>query len=170
MLQIQCTQKVFKSFGIVPDEIPKNLNQTLLDVWSVNLITLWENYFLFFINNPTLYVVPIHVHGSISEINIGTLFNENLGYFLKADGENDSIVQGKIAELEPVIYTKTTGRGTLGTMNNLKQIMDVYMGREIEKSSSVNMLEIQQKLNRIPQRPIGWKYAVEAMREQLLGD
>ena len=170
MLQIQCTQKIFKAFGIVPNEIPEKLNQTTLGVWCVNLITLWENDFLFFINNPTLYVVPVHVVGSISQINIGMLFKENLLHFLKADEENDSIVQGKIAELAPIIFTKTTDRGTLGTMNNLKQIMDVYMEREIEKSSSVNMLEIQQKLNRIPQRPIGWKYAVEAMREQLLGD
>ena len=170
MLQIQCTQKALKAFGIIPNEIPEMPNQTVLGVWHVNLITLWENKFLFFINNPTLYAVPIHVPAPRPKINIGTLFKENLSYFLKADKVNDSVLQGKIAKLEPIIFTKTTGRGILGTMNNLKQIMDIYMEREIENSNLVNMLEVQQKLNRIPQRPIGWKYAVEAMREQLQGE
>ncbi|MBC8336803.1 MAG: hypothetical protein H8E29_16190 [Anaerolineales bacterium] len=170
MLQIQCTQKVFKAFGFTPEEIPERPNKTVLGVWHANLITFWDNDFLLFVNNSTLYAVPIHVPDVRSQINIGVLFKENLHNFLITDEVSERVVQAKIAELESTIFTKTTGRGILGTMNNLKQIMDFYIERKFENLGSIKMLELQKHLNRIPQRTIGWKYAVEAMRELLLNE
>jgi len=168
MLQIQCTQKMFKLFEFTPDEIPDKPNKSILGVWYANIITFWNNDFLLFVNNPTLYAVPIHIAAGSPQINIEVLFKDNLSYFLIADELNEQITDAKLAELEPTIFTKTTSRAILGTMNNLKQIMYVYIEREVEDSGSINMLKIQQLLNRIPQRTIGWKYAVEAIREYLL--
>ena len=170
MLQIQCTQKTFKLFGLAPDHLPETQNETVLGIWYANIITFWDNDFLLFVNDPTLYAVPIHIPDVSSQTNINTLFKDNLFYFLLSDEVDESIAQAKIAELEPTIFTKTTSRGILGTMNNLKQIIYIYMEREMEDSGSINMRKIQNLLNRIPQRTIGWKYAVEAMREHLLNE
>lgn len=168
MLQIQCTQKIFKLFEFAPDNLPKKTNTTILGIWYASIRTFWDNDFLLLVNDATLYAIPIHIPNVSPQIDIAALFKDNLLYFLIADEITESYAHAKIAELEPTIFTKTTSRGILGTMNNLNQIMYVYIERELEDSGSINMLRVQNLLNRIPQRTIGWKYAVETMREHLL--
>jgi len=51
-------------------------------------------------------------------------------------------------------------------MNDLMQNLYSHIEQVIDDSGSVvNMLSVQQLLNRIPQRRIVWKYAVDAMKE-----
>jgi len=55
MLQIQCTQKVSKKFGVEMQELPEIPNETTLGVWYVNDAKLFGSGFLLFVNDPTLY-------------------------------------------------------------------------------------------------------------------
>lgn len=167
MLQFQCTQKVSKLFDVTLQDLPSEPNNTVFGVWYVNYFTLLGSGFLLFVNDPTLYSVPIYISGVKSKINIEIEFKENLQYDLVTDGIREDIVMGKLAEFEQVIFTKTTSRSILGCMNDLKQNMYFYVEREISKSETIQMHTIQKLLNRIPQRTIGWNYAVEAMRESV---
>jgi hypothetical protein len=86
---------------------------------------------------------------------------------LVADGVSEKTALSRIDDLDPTIFTKTTSRSMLGSMNDMIYNLHFYIKRDIEVSGVIDLLDIQQRLNRIPQRKIGWKYAVEAMRENL---
>ncbi len=147
-------------------EIPGKPNKTVFGVWYVNSARFFRRDFVLFVNDPTLYSIPIYIQDKEQRKDIVREFKKNLYYGLVADGISEYQVKEKLAEYEPLIYTKTSNRSILGHMNDLMQNMYSYIEREIHRTGDVvSMLSIQPLLNRIPQRTIGWKCAVEAMRE-----
>lgn len=165
MLQIQCTQKVFKLYKIQLQDIPVEHISTKFGVWYVNSFILFRKSFLLFVNDPTLYSVPIYISGSKRRINLEKKFKENLFYALLDDGISEQEVSKKIAEFGEAIYTKTTSRSILGCMNDLMQIMYYRAESELENAGVIRMRKIQNSINRVPQRTIGWEFAVDTMRE-----
>ena len=166
MLLLQCTRKVSRVFGLELQPLPDNPGETGLGVWYVNYTELFGGDFLLFVNDPTLYALPIYIQDREQQRDIGEEFRRHIFYALVADGIKEHLVREKLAEYEPTIYTKTNSRRMLGHMNDLMRSMSVYVERDVyDGSGVVNMLSIQQLLNRIPQRAIGWGYAVEAMKE-----
>lgn len=167
MLQLQCTQKTFKILGLVQQDLPDKPNTTPLGVWYANVINLGGINFMLFVNDPTLYVVPICILDTQIKLSVDEIFKEMLFIALVADGVSEKTALSRIDDLDPTIFTKTTSRSMLGSMNDMIYNLHFYIKRDIEVSGVIDLLDIQQRLNRIPQRKIGWKYAVEAMRENL---
>ena len=166
MLLLQCTRKVSRLFGLKLQELSDNPIETVLGVWYVNHLVLFGGDFLLFVNDPTLYTLPIFIRDKKQQRDLAREFKRRIFYALVADGISEHRVRDKLAEYEPTIYTKTSSRRILGHMNDLGRNMYFYIERMIyEGDRVVDMLSVQRLLNRIPQRTIGWKYAVDAMRE-----
>lgn len=166
MLLLQCTQKVSRLFGLKLQGLPDKPNETILGIWYANHFVLFGLDFLLFVNDPTLYTLPIYIRDKKQQGNLEREFKKGIFYALVADGISECRVRDKLAEYEPTIYTKTSSRRMLGHMNDLGRNMYFYIEHAIYKNDRVvDMLSIQRLLNRIPQRAIGWKYAVDAMRE-----
>ena len=167
MLQIQCTQKTFKLLGLAQQDLPDNPTLTPLGVWYANVVNVRGVDFMLFLNDPTLYGVPIYVPDLQTELSVDEIFKEKLYVALVADGVNEVTALSKIDELGATIFTKTTNRSMIGSLNDLIYILHFYIERDFEDSGFINLLYVQQRLNRIPQRKIGWKSAVDEMRDNL---
>jgi len=167
MLQLQCTQKTFKFLGLAQQDLPDEPNTTPLGVWYVNVVNVWGIDFMLFVNDPTLYAVPVFYRDTRIGLSIEEIFKERLFTALAADGLREETARATIDGLDPIIFTKTTSRSMLGSMNDLIYSLCVYIELDYEGLDSFDLFDIQQQLNRIPQRKIGWGFAVDAMRDNL---
>ena len=166
MLQFRCTGNAQKVLRIKPSEL-KEIKEpdSLLGNWYVNMTTIDRRKVILFMNEKTLYSF-MAVGVKKSNIN---LIHETFIILLEKLLTNDGINQDKIIrttdEYLEFEYTKTNSRTLLGNMND---IMSFYKHMIYSSCSSLkycDMWEIINNINRIPQRNIGWKYSVDAMRE-----
>lgn len=169
MLQLQCTQKTFKFMGRKPQNLPEEPNETPLGVWYAKAIDIGGMDYLIFVNDPTLYAVLVNYLYTIMGISIEALFKDQLFAVLTADGVSEMTARTKIEALDPTIFTKTSSRSILGTMNDLVYNLSVCIRLDYEASSLFDLVDIQKKLNRIPHRYPEWGFADEKMREVLQG-
>ena len=169
MLQLQCTQKTFKFMGRKPQNLPEEPNATPLGVWYAKAIDIGGMDYLIFVNDPTLYAVLVNYLYTIMGISIEALFKDQLFAALTADGVSEATALAKIYALDPTIFTKTSSRSILGTMNDLVHNLYACMELDYEVTGFVDLFDIQKRLNRIPQRYLEWGFAYEKMREVLQG-
>ncbi len=172
MLVLQCTRKVAKRFKIKLEPLPENLYQTHLGVWYVNYAKILRYKFLIFMNDPTLYSLPVYIRKVSDVKDMGELFKENLLYALLNEGIDERLVRAKLREYDPVVYTKTSSRRILGHMNDIILNLESYIELEIYMTQGyMDILQIvqhvQKKLNRIPQRALNWGFAADAIKESL---
>lgn len=167
MLIVQCTQKLLRLLELPLREPPTIPDNTLLGVWYANIITFKRFDFLFFVNDPTLYAVISYLPKKVYSGQIAKLLKENLATALIEDGVIAKNIQCLLDEYEQTVFAKTTSRSLLGHLNDLKINMLACVERDIAEYGKSNLQKIQRLLNRIPQRKLGWGFAVEAMLEKV---
>jgi len=60
---------------------------------------------------------------------------------------------------------KTGSRSVLGAMNDLVTHFCRHSSKQMPEGGKVDLRSIEQDLNNMPQRPIGWKFAQEQFAE-----
>jgi len=165
MLLLRCTHKVLKLFNQRPRQAELCAPDTGLGDWYVNLAARRRRGFFVFVNAKSLYTLLVDARSATS---IGGLVDRMLErLFLHLDDVvADEKVLAKVAnEYRQVLIAKTASRSVLGSMNDLINHLCWNMDQQMLENGSVDIGDIEARLNAIPQRPIGWCLAVERLTE-----
>ena len=167
MIQLRLTEKLRKEIGIRPSALSEPIEEGLgLGHWTLNLFQVGRRKAIIFVNDKTLYSFILYGLRKDNANKLPELFINGLVQLLKVDGFKDAeIVQLLGAEIE-VEFTKTNSRKVLGNINDLIFHYQCLVGDAggFEQADVDNFIH---RLNRMPQRNIGWGYSIDAVKELL---
>jgi hypothetical protein len=167
MLFFHCTKKLLQALDLPVLAQPEEPGDLPLGIWYVNIFIEFKTVFLLFVNDPTLYTVVLHFSGMPNATKVVNSFRENLAMSLASDGVDQRIIQYLLQEHAQAAFVKTTSRSMLGSMNDLIYLFLFHLEDDIAEHNPIDLHKIQSVLNHMPQRKIGWRFSVEAMRESL---
>ena len=164
MAVIQCTQKLIKELKVAP--VMTDITGGVLSLWHANLLILDRRKCVLFTNDQTRYsfLVPGLKKPDFSFL--GEYFGQALFKCLLHDGFSQEQIERLLDETREIIYTKTSNRSVLGSMNDITQMVKLTV---YEEGGLVNtdIVALIQSVNHMPSGAIGYKFSVEAMRELL---
>jgi hypothetical protein len=167
MLYLKCTKKLLEFVHAAPAPLPSEVNDTLLGDWHANVTDLGRRHFLVFLNDKTLYCLVAAIPHSARKVDLGLVFRQLLVRALLRNGIDQARMEQIAREYGKGIITRTDSRKVLGNLNDIMNQMDAFVEEAIEKNKPLDFCEMEDALNRIPQRNIGWKTSVEVFREML---
>ena len=164
MLQIRCTAKALKQFGIPAKETSDiRPSDSVLGDWYCNLLTIDRRKCILFMSEKTFYSFLLFGVRKDNSNSIPHVFANGLHQLLSLDGFSDACIESVFDDYLICELTKTDNRSTLGNMRDLMlhyEHMILYDGG----LKSCDLGQIIHKLNRMPQRNIGWGYSIDAVR------
>lgn len=167
MLQFRCTAKAQKEFGLKPkdlDEI-KEAN-TMLGNWYVNITTIDRRKTFLFVNERTLLSFILYGIKKSNIANIHEAFLKALNQLLLMEGVNYLVIDKLNNEYLHLEYTKTNSKQVLGNMNDLMSLYKhfIYSNGGLKYC---DLTEIIHRINKTPQKNIGWGYSIDLAKELL---
>jgi hypothetical protein len=141
---------------------------TLLGDWYANLLVMARQRVLLFTNESTLYSFAVLEVKKEMLTRFAAIFLEQLTLNLAHEDIPPYVIERLVAEYRHMGIAGTTNRSVLGSMNDLADMLAYYV-QEVEGPAASQVLAINRQLNRSPHKPLGWKFAVEVLRERLLG-
>lgn len=166
MVTFYCTRKLIDELRVEAEEAPVTADSCLGD-WYVNVVRFNRYKGYLFVNERTLYSFVIMQKG-INARNILTAFRKMLELCLSSEGFDQSAIQRALEDCETVQFARATNRKVLGNMNDLKFHYEFEIAGPVPEGSCEHLLAAQ-KLARMPQRNLGWKYSIDVLKE-ILGD
>ena len=169
MLQFRCTTKVQKALGLKPDElVDPESSGSLLGNWYINLFTVDRRKTFIFVNEKTLLSFVLF---GVKKSNIKKtpeIFLGGLDQLLTLEGIELDKINRVFAGYDAYAFTKTTSRSLIGNMNDL---MALYKHSILYEGGlqHVDLGEVIRRINRTPQRNLGWSNSIELVKE-LLGE
>jgi len=164
-MQLRCTKKVLDQFNIKEKDLsePKS-SQAILGNWYVNLVTIDRRKTLIFMSERTLLSFLIYGVRKDNSKNIHELFIRGLAQLLDFEGFSASQIEVALNGAELLTISKTHNPKALGNLNDLAKLYDhsIYYDWGYK---NCDVFEIMKKLNRMPQRNIGWNYSIDVARE-----
>jgi hypothetical protein len=161
---------VQEELRLKPDDICDVKNpDSLLGNWYVNLFVVDRRKAFLFMNERTFLSF---IGFGIKKSNIQKmqeLFLKGLGEFLASERFGISAINNVLAGYGSIELTKTNSRGMLGTMNDLAVLYKHFILSE-GGFENCDLSRIISKINRTPQRNLGWSNPVEIARELLPGN
>lgn len=164
-MQLRLTGKLQKELGLKPKDLCEPQSSSVgLGSWTANIFTEDRRKALVFINEKTLYAFMLFGVRKDNIQNIKKVFVNGLTQLLTMDGFSEQQIKKLMAGYDQVQFTKTNSKQILGNLNDITQLyqFSIHQGGGF-KYCDIN--EIIHKLNRMPQRNIGWGYAIDAVRE-----
>jgi len=169
MLVLRCTKRVLDLFGTMPREVQIAESAEGLGDWYVRLADDCDCEGIFFLctNAKTLYSLILEIdttgYRSISDVSdrmLARLLEHLHGLGIVRE------TLAKIAEdYGHVVIGKTASRSLLGTMNDLVNHLCFHTGQQMRNAGKIDLRAIEEELNEIPQRPIGWALAKDRLVE-----
>jgi len=167
MLQLHCTQKVREQFGIRADRLAESkTSNAALGNWYVNLLTIDRRKTLIFMSERTLLSFLLFGVKKRSGVVLAELFVNGLVQLLELEDFTDPAIHRAIGAGGQLQYSKAGNRKALGNLNDLQQLYTLAILEE-GGFSHCNLLEIIRRMNRMPQRNIGWAYSIELTRDAI---
>ena len=165
MNQLRLTQKVQKAASLKPDDLYQiDENGIGLGSWTVNLFNQDRRKVLIFLNEKTLYSFVLTGVRKEHYNVLTEKFCLGLSQLLDIDGFTSKEAGYLMQGLDYVTYSKTSSKKVLGNLNDLiwhyQHLISSAGGLEY-----ADIGEIIYRLNRMPQRNVGWGYSVEAVAE-----
>lgn len=168
MRLLHCTQKLLDELDVeLTTPGAAQVSPEGLGNWYANLLRLDRRKCILFANERTLYsfLVPGVLKKDL--LNIGTLFLSHLGYNLQYEGLDTEVTEGVLGEYKDIGFARTTSKSVLGSMNDLK------FGYEFEVARAggidgLNILAVNQKMNRTPLKAINYNFPIEEIKRVLL--
>ena len=164
MLQIRCTQKLLKEIGIKDVSlIEVETHCDKLGDWYANLLYISRRKCVLFTNEKTLYsfLIPRVKRASLTQLH--ELFLSELQINLFSEGFDHTVVTDLPKRYRDFGIARTKSRSVLGSMTDFAlQLKYIFMDREGPDSS--NIIEINQRINRVPMKAIEYKYSIERLR------
>jgi hypothetical protein len=164
MLQLRCTAKVIKELGIKSENLAiPALGDSILGNWYLNLFTVDRRKTFIFVNERSL--LSFIVFG-VKKSNINKtpeIFLNGLDHLLFLENLEPDEVNRIFQGYELLEYTKTNSKKVLGNMNDL---VDMYRYSILYEGGfrSADIGSIIMRVNRTPQRNLGWSSSVDTVR------
>ncbi|OVE75062.1 hypothetical protein BVX95_00385 [archaeon D22] len=164
MIAIQCTQKLLKE---LPEEYTGALIPTVpLGCWHANLLILDRRKCVLFTNDETRYSFLVAGLRKPDFQMLDEVFRQGLFRSLRLAEFSQESIGRVLDEVREVVFTRSSSRSVLGTMNDMTNIIKWTVHDE-GGLSNVDIDELNQKLNKTPLGPLGYKYAIDKAREAL---
>jgi hypothetical protein len=167
MQLIRCTQKLLREIGIKKSDLVDDDPQFgYLRTWYANLIWIDRRKCVLFTNEGTLYSFLV---GDIKKANLTKfdhLFLSNLRANLESEKFDSQIIDKVLKEYSEIAIGKTKSKSVLGSMNDLALLFKF----NIQHNGGVmacDVIDINQKLNRVPMGAIDYSYSIEQLRTKL---
>jgi len=165
VLQIRCTAKALKQFNIPAKEtcLIKPSDSQLGD-WYCNLLTIDRRKCILFMNERTLLSFLLFGVRKDNSKSIPQVFANGLDQLLHLEGFSEQRITGVFKDYQVCELTKTDNRSALGNMRDLMLNYEhsiMYNGG----LKSCDLGAIIHKMNRMPQKNIGWRYSIDAVKE-----
>jgi hypothetical protein len=164
MAIIQCTQKLLKELKVVPVQI--DAAGGALSLWHSNLLILDRRKCVLFTNDQTRYSFLFPGLKKPDFKFMGEIFGQGLFKCLLQDSFTQEQVEKLLEETLEIVYSKTSNRSVLGSMNDIAQIIrwSIYDEGGLNNTDIDKLHHI---INHMPCGAIGYKFSVEALRELL---
>jgi hypothetical protein len=169
MLQLRCTVKAQRELGIKKNELAEaKQSDTLLGNWYVNLFTVDRRKTLIFVNEKTLFSFILFGVKKSNIKNIPETFLKGLDQLLTIEGFDIGQVNKVFSGYEQYEFTKTISKGVIGNMNDLVSLYKNSIQYE-GGYKNIDVGELILKINRTPQKNLGWSYSIDLVRELIQG-
>ena len=164
MIAIQCTQKILKEIG---QEYTGPIIPTVpLGDWHANLLLLDRRKCVLFTNDLTRYSFLVAGLKKPHFKMLDEIFRQNLFKCLLRDGFRQEAIEKVLDEIREVVFTRTSDRSVLGTMNDMAQILKWTIQDKVGLEY-VDLGELMDKVNRMPLKPLDYEFSFERMRKAL---
>lgn len=167
MLQLRCTARVIKALGLKSDElVTPAQGDALLGNWYLNLFTVDRRKTFVFVNEKTLLSFIVFGVKKSNIDKVPEIFLNSLFHLLTLEGFGDDAIESVFQGYESLEFTKTNSRKVLGNMNDL---VDMYRHHILYEGGfrSADIGSIIMRVNRTPQRNLGWSNSIEMVRDLL---
>ena len=164
MIAIQCTQKLLKEVG--PEFKEAIIPTYPLGCWHANLLLLDRRKCVLFTNDLTRYSFLAPGLKKPDFKNLEEVFRQKLFRSMRLDGFGQKEIERALEEVQEIAFTRTSDRSVLGTMNDMANIIKwaVYDAGGL---LSVDIDEMNSKLNRMPIKPLDYGFSVEGLKGAL---
>lgn len=164
MAVIQCTKKLLTE--LKREDSGATIPTSPLGNWHANLLTLDRRKCVIFTNDQTRYsFLVVGLRKPDFQI-LDEVFRQSLFKSLLNDGFDQEQIEKVLDEIREISFTKTSSRSVLGSMNDITDIIKWTLPAE-GGLANTDTVALMGKMNRMPMKPIGYKYAVEVLREAL---
>jgi hypothetical protein len=163
MLTLQCTQKLLKE---LKTDLSPVKDADPITLWHANLITLDRRKCVLFTNDKTRYTFLVPGLKKPDFQMMGEMFLDNLFRCMRNDGLEQEGVEKVLSACSNYCFTKTSSKSVLGTMNDIADIIKwtVYDNGGLANTDIYGMMN---KLNRMPMKPLDYRFSVDAFRRML---
>ena len=166
-MQIRCTQKLLKELGVKNRDLSAiEESDSVLGNWYANIFTLDRRKTIIFVNEITLLSFIMYGIRKDNIKKFPDIFINGVEQVLAMTGVRENIIKNVVSEYSSIILTKTDSKKVLGNMNDL-----IWMYTNHVQSDGgfkhVDLFEVIARINRTPQRNIGWNYSDEITKELL---
>lgn len=167
MLQFRCTVKVQKEIGIKSKDLSEiSDSKSMLGNWYVNILTIDRRKTFLFVNEKTLLSFILYGIKKSNITSIHEMFLKALNQLLLMEGVDYSTINKLNNEYLHLEYTKTNNKRTIGSMNNLMSTYEHFIYSD-GGLKHCDLITIIHKINKMPQKNIGWGYSIDITKELL---
>jgi IS30 family transposase len=157
-MNLQVTKNVIDTIKPIMSDIDIN-NFSDIDNYHCNLLKYGRENVLLITNDSTLYSFVIVGLKSKDFKNIEEVIRESVFKLLLHNGFPQNQFEKILSSMEKFNYTKTSNRSVISSMNDMKKHIGVWLDRDI--------YEINQKINEIPFKKIGYNRPYELFQKLL---
>lgn len=170
MLLLKCTQKVLRELGLKPPAGQLSRDpDTRLGHWYVNLFAVDRRKTFLFMSERTLLSFVMFGIKKSNVQHMPEVFVRGLVQLLVLEGFKPPEIERALTGYETLEVARTDSRKLLGNMNDL---MDLYCHHILWEGGfrTCDLDGIFKRMNRTPQRNLGWAYSIDVTRELLSED
>lgn len=164
MLTIRCTQKFLKELKVTPTEVEPQGGY--IGGWHADLLRIERRKCVLVTNDATLYSLFIPGLRKPEFEHFGEVFMQHLFKNLRCEGFLQNQIERVLNEYKETKIAKTNNRSVLGSMNDLKFQLE-HIIWELGGLDRLDLIELNNKLNRIPMGAIKYRYSIEALKQRL---
>lgn len=165
MITIECTKALAKELKIsINDPEIQTLDPAV--VWHGHLFILNRRKCILLMNNENRYSVFLYGLKKDHFMNFSVLIRNAIMDNFIAEGFEQATITKYLGMFQEVVYTKTHDRKILGQINDM-----IYMTHEIFEdyypTETMNIIDLNKQLNRVPMVKMAYLRGVDGMREVL---
>jgi hypothetical protein len=149
-----------------PAPLPET-NGTLWGAWHANTEVIGRYRFLLFLNDKSLYCLVAVIPATEKTVPLVMVFRHLLASAMLRNGVDRAHIEQVGQEYIEELITKTDSRKVRGNLNDMFNQTCYVIEDAMNKNRPVDLLEIENHLNRIPQKNIGWRFSVDVFKEML---
>lgn len=171
MLTLKCTKKAQDQLGLKKSdliELENEKERSLLGSWYINLFVVDRRKCLIFMNERTLlsFILFGVKKSNTSKETISELFIRGVVQLLMLEDFAPELIEKFVEDCTIARFAKTDSRKVLGNMNDLVFAYEHMIWHE-GGVNNCDLNSILYRINRTPQRNIGWGYSIDVARELL---